>query len=69
MAIIDPYYIDMKVECNKDKSVWHKAWVNELDEEHIKYAAKDAYTTYEMYRRIVDMRKCLLPVDDAGLDD
>jgi hypothetical protein len=65
-AIIDPYYKDMKAECHKDKSAWHKAWVNELDEEHIKYVAKDAYTSYEMYRRIIDMRKCLLPADGEG---
>ncbi|KAE8766887.1 putative ubiquitin-conjugating enzyme E2 26 [Hordeum vulgare] len=60
MAIIDPYYRDMKAECDKDKFMWHKAWVNKLHEEHIKYTAKDAYTSYEMYRRIIDIRKCLL---------
>ncbi|KAE8799418.1 hypothetical protein D1007_25185 [Hordeum vulgare] len=52
---------DMKAEYHKDKSAWHNACMNELDEEHIKYAAKDAYTSYDMYRRIIDMRKCLLP--------
>ena len=26
----------------------------------------DAYTSYEMYRWIVDMRKCLLPAPDEG---
>jgi hypothetical protein len=41
--------------------------VKRLDEDHIKYAAKEAYTCYEMYMRIVDMRKCLLPEDDEGL--
>ena len=30
------------------------------------YAAKDAYTSYEMYRRIVDMRNYLLPDPDEG---
>ena len=65
-AIIDPYYKDMKAECHKDKSAWHKAWLYELDEEHIKYAAMDAYTSYEMYRNIIDMRKCLLPADGEG---
>ncbi|KAE8772718.1 putative ubiquitin-conjugating enzyme E2 26 [Hordeum vulgare] len=65
-AIIDPYYTYMKAEFDKDKSVWHKACVKELDEEHIKYVAKDTYTSYEMYRRIVDMRKCLLPADGEG---
>ncbi|KAE8792822.1 putative ubiquitin-conjugating enzyme E2 26 [Hordeum vulgare] len=65
-AIIDPYYRAMKAKCDKDKSVWHKVWVKELDEEHIKYAAKDAYTSHVMHRRIVDMRKCLLPADGEG---
>ncbi|KAE8816559.1 hypothetical protein D1007_05893 [Hordeum vulgare] len=31
-TIIDPYYRDMKAECDMDKSVWHTAWVNKLDE-------------------------------------
>ncbi|KAE8814002.1 hypothetical protein D1007_08639 [Hordeum vulgare] len=65
-AIIDPYYTYMKAECDKDKSVWHKAWVNELDEEHIKYAAKDAHTNYKMYMRIGDTRNCRFPEDDKG---
>ncbi|KAE8795291.1 hypothetical protein D1007_29842 [Hordeum vulgare] len=41
-TIVDPYYGDMKDECDKDKSIWHKAWMNELDEENIKYAVKGA---------------------------
>ena len=65
-AIIDPYYSSMKDDCKKNKTSWHSAWVDELDEEHIKYAAKDAYTSYEMYRRIIDMRKCLLPDPGEG---
>ena len=32
-----------------------------LDKAHIVYAAKEAYMSYEMYRRIIGMRKCLLP--------
>ncbi|KAE8772331.1 hypothetical protein D1007_55674 [Hordeum vulgare] len=66
VTIIDLYYRDMKVECDKDKSIWHKAWVNELYEEHIKYVTKDAYTRYEMYRRIIDMRNYLLPAEGEG---
>jgi hypothetical protein len=66
MAIIDPYYRDMKDECDKNKAAWHKTWVQRLDEEHVKYAAKYAYTSYEMYRRIVDMRKCLCPASGEG---
>ena len=43
--------------------------MEKLDKAHIVYTAKEAYTSYEMYRRIVDMRKCLLPQntrDPAG---
>ena len=65
-AIIDPYYRDMKDSCNKDKRAWHSAWMEKLDKAHVMYAAKEAYTSYDMYRRIVDMRKCLLPQNDQG---
>ena len=60
-AIIDPYYRDMKDSCNKDKHAGHSAWMEKLDKAHVVYAAKEAYTSYAMYRWIVDMRKCLLP--------
>ena len=43
--------------------------MEKLDKAHVVYAAKEAYTCYDMYRRIVDMRKCLLPQtarDPAG---
>ena len=59
-AIIDPFYAKMKNESNKDKNAWHSVWHKRLDEQHVKYVAMDAYTSYEMYRRIVDMRKCLV---------
>ena len=65
-AIIDPYYMKMKDESKKDKKAWHSVWHERLDEQHVKYAAKDAYTSYEMYRRIIDMRKCLLPQNGQG---
>ena len=65
-AITDPYYMKMKDESKKDKNVWHSDWHERLDEQHVKYVAKDAYTSYEMYRRIVDMRKCLLSAPDEG---
>ena len=65
-AIIDPYYAKMKEESNKDKNAWHSVWHERLDEQHVKYVAMDAYTSYEMYRRIVDMRNCLLPNKDEG---
>ena len=35
--------------------------MKKLDEGHVVYAAKEVYMSYEMYRRIIDMRKCLLP--------
>ena len=60
-AIIDPYYMKMKDESKKDKNAWQHVWHERLDEQHVKYAANDAYTSYEIYRWIVDMRKCLLP--------
>ncbi|XBI46363.1 hypothetical protein VPH35_110632 [Triticum aestivum] len=59
-AIIDPYYMKMKDESKKDKDTWHSVWHGRLDEEHIKYTANNAYTSYEMYRRIIDMRKCIV---------
>ena len=65
-AIIDPYYRDMKDSCNKDKRAWHSAWMEKLDKAHVVYAAKEAYTSYDMYRRIVDMRKSLLPQNGQG---
>ena len=54
-AIIDPYYAKLKEESKKDKNAWHSVWHEILDEEHVKYAANDVYTSYEMYRRIVEM--------------
>ena len=35
---------------------------------YITYTAKDAYACYNMYRRILDMRACLLPVTDEYTD-
>ncbi|KAE8789749.1 hypothetical protein D1007_36054 [Hordeum vulgare] len=66
VVIIDSYYRDTKAKCEKNKHVWHRAWVKRLDEYHIQTATKEAYTCYEMFRRTVDMRKCLLPEDDEG---
>ena len=56
-AIINPYYAKMKEESKKNKNAWHGVWHERLDEEHIKDAAKDAYTSYEMYMWIVDMKE------------
>ncbi|KAE8805327.1 hypothetical protein D1007_18563 [Hordeum vulgare] len=52
-TIINPYYRDMKAECDKDKFFWHQAWVNKLDTENVNYKTKDAYTIYDMYRRML----------------
>ena len=65
-AIINPYYRDMKDSCNKDKCAWHSAWMEKLDKAYIVYAAKEAYTSYDMHMRIVDLRKCLLPQNSQG---
>ena len=56
----------MKDESNKDKDTWQSVWHERLDEEHVKYTAKDAYISYEMYKWIVDMRECLLPAPNEG---
>ena len=56
----------MKEESNKDKNAYHSVWHKRLDEQHVKYATMDAYTSYEMYRQIIDMRKYLLPDPDEG---
>ena len=60
-AIINPYYEKMKQDDNKTRPVsWHGAWMRQLDEPHLRFATKSMYTCYEMHRRIVDMRKCLV---------
>ena len=43
-------------------------WEVPLNLAYITYAAKDAYTCYDMYRQILDMRACLLPVTDEYTD-
>ena len=41
--------------------------MRQLDEPHLRFAAKSVYTCYEMHRRIVDMRKCLVTqIDEPG---
>ena len=40
--------------------------MEKLDRAHILYAATEAYMSYDRYRRIVDMRKCLLPQNGQG---
>ena len=43
-------------------------WEVPLNLAYITYAAKDAYACYDMYRQILDMRACLLPVTDEYTD-
>ena len=39
----------------------------QLDEPHLRYAARSVYTCYKMHRGIIDMRKCLVTeIDEAG---
>ena len=46
----------MKDSCNKDKCARHSAWIEKLNKAHDVYVAKEAYTSYDMYKRIVDMK-------------
>ncbi|KAM0851342.1 hypothetical protein ACQ4PT_052476 [Festuca glaucescens] len=50
-AIIDPYYEQMKDGFGNTE---HNMWANAppLPEKHLEYAARDAYATYEVYRRL-----------------
>ena len=49
-AIIDPYYEKMKQDAQRTSPVsWHKAWMWQLDEPHLRFAAKSLYTCYEMH--------------------
>ena len=41
----------MKDSWNKDKRAWHSAWMEKLDKAHVVYAAKEAYTSYDMSDR------------------
>ena len=59
----------MKDSCNKGKHAWHSAWMEKLDKAHVVYAAKEAYTSYDMYRRIIDIGSPSFPKtarDPAG---
>ncbi|KAE8784166.1 hypothetical protein D1007_42241 [Hordeum vulgare] len=57
MAIIGPYYTRMKDVYKKKKVAWHRAWIQILGEDHVKYAAKDVYVSYNLCMRIVELRK------------
>ncbi|XP_051229655.1 uncharacterized protein [Lolium perenne] len=55
-AIIDPFYMKMKDGFGREE---HSMWANAppLPPEHILYAARDAYVTYEVYKREVTVIK------------
>nr|XP_051201772.1 uncharacterized protein LOC127315313 [Lolium perenne] len=50
-AIIDPIYFEMKDGFGRAE---HRMWANPppLPPKHLEYAARDAYATYEVYRRL-----------------
>ena len=50
----------------QDSLTWHSDWMEKLDKAHVVYVAKEAYTSYDMYRWIVDMSKSLLPQNGQG---
>ena len=50
------------------KEIDLNTWEVPLNLAYITYEAKDAYACYDMYRRILDMRACLLPVTDEYMD-
>ena len=64
-TIINPCYANMK-EDNDTKDL--KTWEVPLNLAYITYGAKDAYACYDMYRRSLDRRACLLPVTDEYTD-
>jgi len=50
VALIDDSYADMKTNFPKSQQkLWGKG---PLDDINIEYAAKDAYVSYELYRKI-----------------
>ena len=40
--------------------------MEKLDKDHVRYMDKEVYTCYNMYRWIIDMRKCILPQNGQG---
>ncbi|KAM0834278.1 hypothetical protein ACQ4PT_063705 [Festuca glaucescens] len=54
-AIIDPFYLKMKDGFGRKE---HSMWANAppLPPDHILYAARDAYASYEVYRRLDVLR-------------
>ncbi|XBI30459.1 hypothetical protein VPH35_054194 [Triticum aestivum] len=66
-AIIDPYYEKRKQNAQRTSPVsWHRAWMRQQDEPHLRFVAKSVYTCYEIHKRIVDLRKCLVTQIDKS---
>ena len=40
--------------------------MEKLDKAHVVYTTKEACMSYDMYQRIIDMRKCHLPQNGQG---
>ena len=60
-AIIDPYYEKMKQDAQRTSRIsWHRAWMQQLYDPHLMFAAKSMYTCYQMHWCIVEVRKCLI---------
>ena len=51
-AIIDDEYADMKKKMTDHD---HSQWTSILSTRHVEYAAKDAYTAFEIWNRITTM--------------
>ena len=64
-AIIDPSFISVKGKANQTRLA-NKWTYFPLDDDQVTYAAKDAYVGYEVYRRIILMRECLLNPEDVA---
>ena len=55
-AIIDDEYADMKMKMSDHD---HSLWTSIPSTRHIEYAAKDAYTAFEVWNRITTVQKGL----------
>src|SRR3954470_2861558 len=55
-AIINDYYVNMKAKITNQE---HSQWDDILTRWHIEYAAKDAYTAFEIWSRITTVQNGL----------
>uniref|UniRef100_A0A8I6X1Q3 3'-5' exonuclease domain-containing protein n=1 Tax=Hordeum vulgare subsp. vulgare TaxID=112509 RepID=A0A8I6X1Q3_HORVV len=70
VALIDDSYADMKTSFPRSQ---HRLWEKSpLDDINIEYAAKDAYVSYELYRKIRVVhygQRHLYPLEEGGHSD